>query len=289
MADKEIVVGTDGSAYATAAIRWAAVEAALRGAPLRVLLAHDTEWPGRRFGDEPGLRGLDAGQADAILDGGLAVARLMDRALEVRPQRVVGRAAPALLSASDGAGMLVVGSRGHGGFTGLLLGSVSQEVAGRAACPVAVIRGSGHAGPVVVGTDGADQAQDGVELGFRLAAERHTSLLAVRAYYPPSPPLGYGYEALVAAVDALDGTTADELTRDVEPWRGKFPSVEVHTLVAHGSAAGALVERSRHARAVVIGGRGRGPVTGTLLGSVGTQLLHHAYCPVVVAHQAHRG
>jgi len=287
--NREIVVGTDGSACATAAVRWAAQEAALRGAPLRVLLAHDTEWPGLRFGGEPGLRKLSPEQADSILEAGADAARRVDRGIDIRPQPVVGWAVPALLSASEGAGLLVVGSRGHGGFTSLLLGSVSHQVAGRAHCPVAVIRGESHAGPVVVGDDGSDRAQGAVELGFQLAAERRAPLLAVRAYYPPSPPFGYGYESLVYSIGALDQTTAGEVSDALDPWRAKFPQVVVQAIVAHGSAAGALVERSRNSQAVVVGSHGRGPVAGALLGSVSLQLLQHAHCPVVVTHEGRHG
>jgi nucleotide-binding universal stress UspA family protein len=284
----EIVVGTDGSACATAAVRWAAREAALRRAPLRVLLAHDTQWPGPDYGGEPGLGTLDPEQADEMLEAGVDAACLVDGGIEIRPQRVVGCAVPALLSASDGAGLLVVGNRGRGGFTSLLLGSVSQQVASHAHCPVAVVRGDGHEGPVIVGSDGSDPAQHAVDCGFRLASERRAPLLAVRAYYPPTPPLGYGYQPLVHDMSALDQTVARELSGDLGPWRDKYPAVEVRTTVVHGSAAGALVELSQRGQVVVVGGRGHGPLTGTLLGSVGLQLLHHARCPAVVTHEGPR-
>ncbi|MEV4536643.1 universal stress protein [Asanoa sp. NPDC049518] len=62
----------------------------------------------------------------------------------------------------------------------------------------------------------------------------------------------------------------------------------MRAVVAHGSAAGALVERSRTTQAVVVGCRGRGQVTGALLGSTSLQLLHHALCPVVVTHEGQR-
>ncbi|MEV4624216.1 universal stress protein [Asanoa sp. NPDC049573] len=289
MDTREIVVGTEGSACATIAVRWAAEEAALRGAPLRVLLAHDTEWPGLRFGGEPGLYKLADDQAEAILESAVRAARQVDENLEIRTQRVVGLALPALLSAGEGAGMLVVGSRGHGGFASLLLGSVSQEVACRAPCSVAVIRDARETGPVVVGSDGSDQARGAVEVAFQLAAERRAPLLAVRAYYPPTLPFGFGYQALTYSLDVLDQTAQAELAGELEPWREKHPAVDVRAAIAHGGAAGALVERSSNARLVVIGSRGHGAVTGAMLGSVGLQLLHHATCPVVWTHEgSHR-
>ncbi|MEV4538759.1 universal stress protein [Asanoa sp. NPDC049518] len=263
---REIVVGTDGSACATAAVRWAAEEAALRAAPLRVLFAHDQA----------------SQRADAILDAGARAALSVDSDLDVRPQRVVGSPVPALLDAAGKAAMLVVGSRGHGGFASLLLGSVCQQVASRAPCAVAMVREGVHAGPVVVGCDGSERA---AELGFRLADERHAPLLAVHAYYPPTPPLGYGFQSLVHALDDCDQAIAERLSEDLAPWRRTYPTVRVRTSVVHGSPAPVLVEHSRNALAVVVGSHGHGRVTSALLGSVGPHLLRHAYSPVVVTHE----
>ncbi|MEV4536644.1 universal stress protein [Asanoa sp. NPDC049518] len=94
MDSREIVVGTDGSACATAAVRWSAREAALRAVPLHILLAHDTEWPGTRFGGEPGLRKLSPEQADSILETAADTARGVDGGIDLRPRRVVGWAVP---------------------------------------------------------------------------------------------------------------------------------------------------------------------------------------------------
>src|SRR4051812_19740259 len=117
MGNREIVVGTDGTAYATVAVRWAAQEAALRGDPLRIVLAHDTEGPGPHPGGRPGPLKLGPEWAEAALAAAADAARMVDRGLDVRTQRVGGCAVPALLSAADGAGLLVVGSRGRGRFT----------------------------------------------------------------------------------------------------------------------------------------------------------------------------
>jgi nucleotide-binding universal stress UspA family protein len=75
------------------------------------------------------------------------------------------------------------------------------------------------------------------------------------------------------------------VTEQVAPWRDKYPQVAVETVAAQGSAGRVLVGASHTAQLVVVGSRGHGGLAGTLLGSVGLQLVHHADCPVFV----HRG
>ena len=129
-----VVVGIDGSACAGAALAWAVEEAKLRRAPLEVVWAWTAlDQPDGRF--DPGF-----GEHD--------VAELLDAALEscdtdgieVVRSTPCDLAARALIDASEDAALLVVGSRGAGGFASLLLGSVSQKVALHAHCPVVVVR-----------------------------------------------------------------------------------------------------------------------------------------------------
>lgn len=135
-----IVVGVDGSPSSQEALRWATREARLRGAGIRAVHAwefpyHDGEIA-RLAGEtihEPLVRAanqlLDTALRDADLNG-------------ITVERVVteGPAARALLQEAEGAELLVVGCRGHGGFAGLLLGSVSQQCAQHAGCPVVIVR-----------------------------------------------------------------------------------------------------------------------------------------------------
>ncbi|MGO8958854.1 MAG: universal stress protein [Streptosporangiaceae bacterium] len=138
--EPRIVVGVDGSRSAQEALRWAAHFAAIFAAQLDVVAAWEyppsygwaaiaPEWDPTQdmmkllddtvhavFGDQPPPPGMQM----LIREGG---------------------AAKVLLEASDGASMLVVGSRGHGGFAGLLLGSVSANVAEHAPCPVFIVHG----------------------------------------------------------------------------------------------------------------------------------------------------
>jgi nucleotide-binding universal stress UspA family protein len=146
-----VVVGIDGSPGATAALRWAAAEARLRNTRLRVVHA----WT---FNDLMGAGylggGYLVGSTGAVPDVGLsnqrraadellkqAITRLGAEAegLEIERAPLEGPTADALVSAATGNDLLVVGSRGRGGFVGLLLGSVSQQCAHRASCPVVIV------------------------------------------------------------------------------------------------------------------------------------------------------
>jgi nucleotide-binding universal stress UspA family protein len=137
-----IVVGVDGSPSADEALRFAAREAKLRGARLRLV----SVWhiPAVAYGGM-GVTMLDSDteyeeEANQVL--GAAIGRFADELAGIEVQRVVreGRAASGLVDESREAALLVVGSRGHGGFVGLLIGSVSNECAHHSACPVVIVR-----------------------------------------------------------------------------------------------------------------------------------------------------
>jgi nucleotide-binding universal stress UspA family protein len=139
-----IVVGVDHSEGARAALRFALEEAKLRQATLRVVHAWQYGYVGATGleGAYPALGGdikelRDAAERD--LDATLRESIPETGTVEIERRVVEDRPAAALVDESRGADLLVVGSRGHGGFTGLLLGSVSQQVAHHAACPVVIV------------------------------------------------------------------------------------------------------------------------------------------------------
>jgi nucleotide-binding universal stress UspA family protein len=139
-----IVVGVDHSEGAKAALRFALEEATLRQATLRVVHAWQYAYIGATGfeGSYPALGGdikelRDLAERD--LDATLQEAIPETGAIEIERRVVEDRPAAALVDESRGADMIVVGSRGHGGFGGLLLGSVSQQVAHHAACPVVIV------------------------------------------------------------------------------------------------------------------------------------------------------
>lgn len=133
---RRIVVGVDGSAWSRAALAWAVRQAELTGAVVEAV----TAW------ELPATSGLDP---QLYLDYPAAAAKMLTDAIAevdsrapVHPRVKPGHAAEVLAGASAGAELLVVGSRGHGGFMGTLLGSVSLHCLHHAQCPVVVIRGT---------------------------------------------------------------------------------------------------------------------------------------------------
>jgi nucleotide-binding universal stress UspA family protein len=136
-----IVVGVDGSEGSVEALRFALGEAALRGAAVRAVnawhvlpMAYETGWAGvaADLGEYPKL-------AQAALEHALDTAGTPGSGVEVTPVVREGQAAEILCEEARGADLLVVGSRGHGGFLDLLLGSVSQQCAHHAPCPVTIV------------------------------------------------------------------------------------------------------------------------------------------------------
>jgi nucleotide-binding universal stress UspA family protein len=138
-----IVVGVDGSPSARQALKWAIRQAELTGAGVDAVIAWHYPVMASGYGWVPPSAMEDTDFA-AIAEKVLAaeIAESVDPAASVRLATVVreGNAAEVLLDAADGADLLVLGSRGHGGFAGALLGSVSQHCAHHAPCPIVIIR-----------------------------------------------------------------------------------------------------------------------------------------------------
>jgi nucleotide-binding universal stress UspA family protein len=280
-----VLVGTDGSTNADAAVRWAATEAQRRNATLRVVHAYDESWASVHYLPHQSVTEVARNHAEEIVANAELIARAVAPGLPVHRDAVIGEPATTLLDAATSAAVVVVGNRGRGGFTSLLLGSVGQRVATHAPSPAVVVRGRTEAvdGPVVVGADGSASGSHALQLAFEEAAARGASLIAIRAYMPPVQPWEpdmptFLYEP--AERDATEHATLDGLLASL---RDKFPQVPVEALVSRHNAAGVLVGVSHTAQLVVVGSRGFGSVSGTILGSVSLQLLHHADCPVMIA------
>jgi len=141
-----IVVGVDGSDGGAAALAFAASEAALRNARLRVVSAWEVPMPvAAGYGVDfpahldPATQEAFRVRAERIANDAAAAAQGLQPALDVEAVAILGQPADALLAQSDGADFVVVGRRGLGGFTSLLLGSVSQQVVQHATCPVVIV------------------------------------------------------------------------------------------------------------------------------------------------------
>ncbi|MFF2160174.1 universal stress protein [Streptomyces sp. NPDC058175] len=134
-----IVVGVDGSPSSRAALRWAVRYAGLVGGRVEAVSAWEV--PGMASWSAPAVdTDFDEGEAERGLVEEVRAVLGEDGGSLVRERLVRGNAAEVLVDAAQGAEMLVVGSRGHGSFRRALLGSVSQQVAHHAPCPVTIIR-----------------------------------------------------------------------------------------------------------------------------------------------------
>ncbi|GAY07347.1 universal stress protein [Pseudonocardia sp. N23] len=280
-----VVVGVDGSRSASQAVEWGATEAMLTGAPLRLVAALGP--PAVRRTDDGDLQEVSARHlvvsARAALDMAADQAVRAQPCLDVDSDAREGFPVPVLLDESRHATVLVIGNRGLGGVPGLLLGSVSTTVAAKAECPVVVVRGTvvgpGDDRPVVVGVDGSPISDSAIELAFAEASERGAPLLAVHAWSDRMlVELGP-----IVDMDAINADERQLLSQRLAGRREEYPDVEVRTLVRRDKAAEVLLDLSAKAQLVVVGSRGRGRVSGLLLGSVGHALLHLAECPVLVA------
>jgi nucleotide-binding universal stress UspA family protein len=284
---RAVVAGVDGSECGLQAVRWAAAEALRRQLPLRLVAAH--AWPSGGLVGDPGL-GVDyrAVLRDVVL-GHLATAaadaRQVAPELDIEQVEVTGYPVPVLLGESAHAEIVVLGDRGLGGFTGLLIGFVAVEVTAHASCPVIVVRGSepDRSGPrpepVVVGVDGSPTSEAATAFAFEAASLRRVPLLAVHVW---RDVLVDATMAPLLDWDVIDSDEREVLAERLAGWTEKYPDVPVRRLVARDRPARALVEESGRAQLVVVGSRGRGGFHGLLLGSVSQALLHHAHCPVAV-------
>ena len=281
-----IVVGVDGSEQSTAAVRWAAREAHRRHAPLRVV--HAWVWPLYRvpLGPAPGAppgAGLRAA-AESVLAAARSTAHAVAADLPVETSLEVGGSVPVLLRAAEGAALLVVGNRGLGGFTGLLLGSTGIAVSARARCPVVVVRGNEHGGgPVVVGVEGSANTEAVLACAVEEASLRRAGLLLVHSFtisLERHHLEGRGYADAVAAGrrtgEALLDAAVQRLSRDA-------PDLDVTVRLTDRSAAQELVDASSSAQLVVVGSHGAGQVAGMLVGSTAHALIHNSSCPVLLS------
>ncbi|WP_406280958.1 universal stress protein [Embleya sp. NBC_00896] len=284
-----VVVGTDGSDHGDRSVARAAATAARSGARLRIV--HAIRMPMALPGFEP----VDPGE-EVLAAASEEVARASAAALARHPGLTVegrvgfGLPADALLEAAEGATLLVVGSRGGGGFADLLLGSVSRSLTARTPCPLLVVRGgsgvpSAAGEPAVSGADvlvGIQGEDDGpaVRAAFEAARQWGLPVHAVHAWSWP------GYAGIAGPTDAdmraVRQVHEASLEEALEPARAVFPEVEVHAESVLGDAAGTLIEASRTGALVVVGVRHRRGPLRHWVGHIAVTALEHAHCPVLV-------
>jgi nucleotide-binding universal stress UspA family protein len=282
---RPVVVGIDGSERCLAAVRVAAREAAIHGRALRVV--HAFVWPtlGVRVGPPAGGP-PDAGlrhHAERLLAEAVTEAAKAEPEVTVTSVLADGAAVPVLLRESREAYLLVLGDRGLGGFTGLLVGSVAVQAVAHAACPVLVVRGrDASSGPVVVGVDGSALSLLAVEFAAAEAEARGTDLVAVHVWLHP---VSTGPGDMLPLVYDPDRPQAEErlvLAQSLAGLAQRHPDLRIRPELVHGHPARCLIEWSKAAQLMIVGSRGKGGFAGLLLGSVSQSLVHHADCPIAV-------
>jgi nucleotide-binding universal stress UspA family protein len=288
-----VVAGVDGSEQSLIALDLAADEAERRHQPLRIVTG--ISWP-------PYARSIQV-PAAPISDGVMEAAQsTLDRAadrlrerhpgLDVTTEVITGGPSGVLVGESERASLIVVGTRGHGGFTSLLAGSVAMQVSTHARCPVIVVRpGSDPAAatthPVVVGIDGLEWTAPAVAFAFEEASTRGVSLTAVHVWAEPPRSGSDQFKPVAYDYDEARKEAARTLAESLAGFGEKYPEVPVfRELICGLDPAQHLLRASEEAGLVVVGSRGRGEFSSLFLGSVGQNLTHHAACPVAVVRAA---
>jgi nucleotide-binding universal stress UspA family protein len=283
-----IVAGVDGSESALEAVRWAAAEAVVRGDDLRLVHAYVVPMYGY-----PEFAATFAQLREGMRHQGrqwLQEARAAAAAVssDVSVETVLAETEPvnALVEESSRARMTVLGSRGLGGFTGMLVGSVAVGLAGHGRSPVVVVRAAPRpldaGAPVVVGVDGSEASTAALRFAFDEAAQHGAPLTVVRTwrgiFLDEAVPR---YPLRVDPAEIEEGERA-ALAEQVAPLRTRYPDVAVDTAVVRGRPVRTLLDHGRTTRLLVVGSRGRSGFRGMLLGSTSQALVTHAPCPVAV-------
>ncbi|WP_405876471.1 universal stress protein [Streptomyces sp. NBC_00005] len=296
-----IIVGLDGSPQSLAAADWAAREARQREASLRLVHAWEPQphayvplagsFTPAAIEEEHEWAGQMLREAESRLAKSHA-------GLRITTVQTAGPPAAVLLTAAEDADLLVLGSRGLGGVAGFLVGSVALAAVARSRRPVVLVRAGEHAADehlpdgtgaastdtpyrdVVLGLDLENPGEVVIRFAFEAAQRRAADLRVLHGWSPP-PSHGYG-----AAFDSgPDAEPAEQvrhrLAEVLQPWRDKFPDVQVHEQAVVGSAGRHLVHASRDAALVVVGRRNRRALGGHI-GPVTHAALQHASAPVAV-------
>ena len=296
---REIVTGVDQTNPAERVLGRALAEAQSTGRALRVLhVWSNPVW----LGDMSAVSGMAYGSslpshedsvrwAQDIAEEHLTKAREQfgssqstsgRPAVQATTEAREGEPGHVLVNASQEAGLLVVGGRGHGSLASVLLGSTTGFVMHHAACPLMIVPETVSDGPfqrVIVGFDDSACSRSALRWGFD-AARRHgcplTVLYALRITLAPAAiPVALISPEYKSEMHAW-------LDRETGQIAAEFPEVALTTTVHNGSPAGVLLEQSGPGDLLVVGSRGRGGFAGLLLGSVAAQCSQHAKGVVVV-------
>lgn len=284
-----IVVAVDGSVHADHAVAWAAAEARLRHRPLaivhveRVMGVQERSWLAQAGMASTQVMQEIRADSEELLRTARSTAATAAPGVPIDLVLRTGDAREVLLDLAGGASMLVLGSRGRGPVSSLLLGSVSVAVSRHATSPVVVVRPREDETllrGVLVGTEGTDHSTDALEAAFEEAACREVPLTVAHCHREalagpggwrvagPDDPFYSGAQARVAEV--LAGL------------RHKYPEVEVEVEVFAGQVDQCLADLSREHDLTVVGRHTRTLVERIGSTSLTTAIVEHACGPVLV-------
>jgi nucleotide-binding universal stress UspA family protein len=284
-----IVVGVDGSTSALHAALWAADEAAQRRLRMRLVYANNEFSFGATGGLAPPQSFFDAMQAAGfqLLADVESAVREVHPDLDISVNLQTAAPVPSLLAQTEDALLLVLGSRGTGGFRGILVGSTAVALVAHGDCPVAVIRGATEdasppaEGPVVVGVDGSPTSDAAIATAFDEASWRGAGLVAVHAWSEYASD-HVRFEALDEGREQVEQVENELLAQRLAGWQEKYPDVDVRRVVTPGRPVEKLLDYAAGAQLIVVGSRGNGGFSGMLLGSTSQALIRHATCPLMV-------
>ncbi|MBZ5741226.1 universal stress protein [Nocardioides mangrovi] len=262
-----IVAAVDGSDHALRALTWAVEEARAEGRRLTLVAAGD----------------------DARAVATAAVARVRELAPELAIDALISGDDPrqVLTDLSARAHLLVVGSRGRGPVSSMLLGSVSAYVVAHAACPVVVCRPDEHPRPrgrgVLVGADGTPESRPVLDFGYRQAALHGLPLTVRHCFWDAVAAAALYHRSRGEDVDAPDLTELEAmLAESIAGYAETYPEVEVTLSLDHGLVDEALTPRGQTWDLVVVGRHPMTSLSRVVIGSIATSVVERAHTTVAV-------
>lgn len=283
-----ILVGVDGSREALQAAEWAAARAKINNAQLQLVCAYAL--PSYTAASmESGFAVIDndviRASAQTVVDETLTHLAKLGYQAEGRVEP--GDPTAVLVQLSEQADLIVVGTRGTGGFADRLLGATSSALPAYSRCPVVVVPGRGAdqqftpVKKIVIGVDGSRRSRKSLRRAIEEAALWGAQLTAVDAV-PMASSAGV-LAWLPATVDreSILRDVRDEL-KAICKAESAGSGVEIHAHALDGNPAALLTEFSTAVELVVVGTRGRGGFAGVLMGSTSQSVLAHSTCPVLV-------
>lgn len=289
-----VLVGVDGSEGSLRALTWALEEAAIRESAIEAVTVWQSPEDFPRDVSFPVDEGELAERAKARLAKAIAETAGTHASVAVEPIVLEGDPAERLCQRAGPTDLLVVGSRGHGTFTRLLLGSVSSKCARHRRSPIVIVpaphgdraQSLEPTGRIAAGVDGSAGSLRALRWAIDEAKAREAAVEAVMVWRGIEPDDDMAWElATFPSVGWHDLAGAEHarahLDRVVAKVEGEF-GIEVERIVLEGDAAEILCRRAAGTDLLVVGSRGHGTFADVALGSVSAKCAHHSPRPVVI-------